>query len=78
MWFFVLVGKVGAGSERMALAKDMQVLALGVKPHHRLVCKKMTKGSKRECIEHYIASATNIYLFCFTFIVVATLCLSVS
>ena len=56
----MLAGKVGAGSENMTLAKDRQVLALGVKPHHRLVCKKMTKASKHEWIEHYIASATII------------------
>ena len=39
-WFSVLAGKVGAGCENMILKARMQVLALGIKSHHRLVWKK--------------------------------------
>lgn len=64
----MLAGKVGAGSESRTLVKDAQV--------HRLVCKKMTKGSKCEWTERYTASSMIIYLFCLTLIMVETLCLS--
>ena len=39
-WFSVLAGKVSAGCENMILKAKMQVLALGIKAHHRLVWKK--------------------------------------
>lgn len=42
----MLAGEVGAGSESMTLDKEMQVLALGVKSPHRLVCQRLTKGYK--------------------------------
>ncbi|XP_019501951.1 PREDICTED: synaptonemal complex central element protein 1-like [Hipposideros armiger] len=38
-------GEVGAGSKNVTLQKEMHALALGVKSHHRLVCKTMSKGS---------------------------------
>lgn len=54
LWFSALAGRVGAGSEHMTLAKDTQVLALGAKPHHRLVRVPGAKGRAvyRLCCDH--------------------------
>ena len=45
-WFSVLAGKVGADCESMTLKARMQVLALGIKSHHRLVWEETTQDFK--------------------------------
>lgn len=62
---------MGAGNKSMPLQRETCMLALGVKSHDRLVCKKMSEGS-RDCV----ASAAAIHIFCLALQVVI-LCLSV-
>lgn len=62
---------MGAGNKSMTLQRETYMLALGVKSHHRLVCKKMSKG-----FSDYVASAAAIHVFCLALQVVI-LCLSV-